>query len=150
MDPQLVASKLSAPPFVSIQGIPNARDFGANYPSSLPSSSGPFSIKSGYLFRSGEPSRITLKGVEQLHALGIRKIFDLRSEIEVAKYGSVPEKLGDVDIVRAAILDEAMDPVGIAKRLKDFSDNESEASVPLLVRALVYTSKAIYSDSPSI
>ena len=40
----------------------------------------------------------------------------------------LPEKLGDVEIVRAAILDEAMDPVGIAKRLKDFSDNEAEVS----------------------
>ena len=139
MDPELVAAKLSAPPFVSIQGIPNTRDFGAGYSSSLslPSvadaTGSPHSglrIKPGYLFRSGEPSHITPKGVEQLQALGIRKIFDLRSEIELAKYGSAAGKVagleGGVEIVRAPILDEAMDPVGIAKRLKDFADNEAE------------------------
>ncbi|KAI0748774.1 protein-tyrosine phosphatase-like protein [Daedaleopsis nitida] len=138
LDPHLVASTLSAPPFVSIDGIPNVRDFGAGYPSSLPSPTASDStpsptrtiIKPRTLFRSGEPSRITPQGVEQLRALGIRKIFDLRADVEVAKYGSVASALGaveGVDVVRAPILDEAMDPVGIAKRLKDFSEDEAQA-----------------------
>ncbi|KAI0748776.1 protein-tyrosine phosphatase-like protein [Daedaleopsis nitida] len=64
---------------------------------------------------------IAATGVEQLRALGIRKIFDLRADVEVAKYGSVASALRaveGVEVVRAPILDEAMDPVGIAKRLK--------------------------------
>ncbi len=40
-------------------------------------------MRHGLIFRSGDLSRITAKGTAQLQALGIRKIFDLRSATEV-------------------------------------------------------------------
>ena len=78
VDPNMVAATLSAPPFVSVDGICNIRDFGASYATSAlnPTKSGSAHIKPLHLFRSAEPSRITEKGVKQLKALGIRKVFD--------------------------------------------------------------------------
>ena len=112
MDPDLVKSILAAPPFVVVDGIFNFRDFGAGYPTSTPGAR----VKPLRLFRSGEPSRISREGVEQLHALGIKKIFDLRADREIAKYKTATPAIEGVQFVRAPILEETLDPVGIATK----------------------------------
>ena len=108
MDAELVKSTLSSPPFVQVEGIFNIRDFGAGYPAATGR------VKPLHLFRSGEPTRISPKGIEQLKALGIKKIFDLRADIEIAKYKTATPEIEGVEIVRASILEETLDPVGLA------------------------------------
>ncbi|KAI0690921.1 protein-tyrosine phosphatase-like protein [Cerioporus squamosus] len=127
LDPALVKSTLSAPPFVQVEGVFNIRDFGANYPSTTAAAR----VKPLHLFRSGEPTRITPRGVEQLKALGISKIFDLRADVEIAKYGTATPALDGVDVVRASILEETLDPVGLAAKLKEFAEDEAEAFIGL-------------------
>ena len=111
MDPEIVTATLSTSPFVTIEGIFNVRDFGAGYPTSSGTC-----VKPLYLFRSGEPSRITPTGIEQLRALGIKKVFDLRADSEIQKYKTATPAIEGVEFVRAPILEEALDPVGMAAR----------------------------------
>ena len=86
------------------------RDFGNAYPAA-PSNT----VKPGLLFRSGEVSHIRPEGKAVLQGLGVAKVFDLRSDVEKAKYGAAAE-IDGIEFVRAPIMDEAMDPVGIAQR----------------------------------
>lgn len=108
---------LAAPPFHTVDGVINFRDYGlsASIASSSLSTSSTFSslssppststptptspstsgngnttprIRERVLFRSGELARLTRKGVEELSALGVHTVFDLRSASEVAKYDS--------------------------------------------------------------
>ncbi len=111
LDPALVKSTLSSPPFVQVEGIFNIRDFGAAYPTATGAR-----VKPLHLFRSGEPTRITARGVEQLKALGITTIFDLRADIEIAKYSTATPAIDGVQTVRASILEETLDPVGLAAK----------------------------------
>ena len=110
MDAGLAKATLSSPPFVQVEGIFNIRDFGAGYPAATGR------VKSLHLFRSGEPTRISPKGIEQLKSLGIKKIFDLRADIEIAKYKTATPEIEGVEIVRASILEETLDPVGLAAK----------------------------------
>ena len=112
MDPDLVKSILAAPPFVTVDGIFNFRDFGAGYPTSVPGAR----VKPLRLFRSGEPSRISPRGIEQLRALGIKAVCDLRADREITKYGTATPAIEGVEFVRAPILEETLDPVGIATK----------------------------------
>ena len=96
----------------AIEGVFNIRDFGAGYPTSQ----GNARVKPLFLFRSGEPSRITSKGIEQLKTYGIRIVFDLRADVEIKKYNTATPEIEGVEFVRSSILEEALDPVGIAEQ----------------------------------
>ncbi|TBU53422.1 hypothetical protein BD310DRAFT_830224 [Dichomitus squalens] len=121
VDSELLQSTLSAPPFVIVEGIFNIRDFGAGYATSL----GDARVKPLFLFRSGEPSGITPKGIEQFKSYGIKKVFDLRADVEIRKYNTVMPQIEGVEIVRSLISEEALDPVEIADQLKEFSEDEA-------------------------
>ncbi|KAL1303475.1 hypothetical protein AAFC00_006856 [Neodothiora populina] len=60
-----------SPPFVDIEGVRMFRDIGNKI------------VKRGLVFRSGDPSKITELGRKAFLKLGITKLFDLRSPIEV-------------------------------------------------------------------
>jgi hypothetical protein len=97
IDPIYVEERLSQPPFTVIDGVYNVRDLSySRSPSSLSS------VKPRLFYRSAELSGISQKGAasqrtictlekrscrglgkEQLAHLGIRKIFDMRSDPEV-------------------------------------------------------------------
>ena len=64
---------LSAPPFVSLPGLFNARDLNDGKLNEL---------KSDYMFRAGSLENITSAGAQALLALNIKTIFDLRSQRE--------------------------------------------------------------------
>lgn len=110
LDKDVLESALSSPPFIVVEGVINIRDFGGY------SSSSGATVKPAYLFRSGEPTRITPAGIDQLRAFGIKKVFDLRAEAEIAKYKTPNAEIEGVDFVRVPILDDAFDPVGMAQR----------------------------------
>ncbi|KZT09151.1 uncharacterized protein LAESUDRAFT_540086 [Laetiporus sulphureus 93-53] len=131
IDETLVNTTLNSPPFVLVEGVINIRDFGARY---LAASR---IVKPAVLFRSGEPSRITSRGVDSLRVLGVRKVFDLRADVEISKYNTPNAAIEGVEFVRVPILDDAFDPVGIAERLKTFATSESEAFLKLYIQILL-------------
>lgn len=115
--------KLTEPPFVQAEGIINLRDAGGQ-PSNLPSRANHI-VKLRYLYRAGEPSRITPKGVTQLRDdLGVRMVFDLRSDVEVKGYKADPLIIEGVGSVKAPVSSaEGYDPVSLARRVKGFKDD---------------------------
>jgi hypothetical protein len=121
MDP-----KITEPPFVQAEGVINLRDAGGQ-PSHLPSHTNHI-VKPRYLYRSGEASRITPKGVIQLRdELGVRKVFDLRSDVEVKVYKAGSLVIEGVEFVKAPVSSaEAYDPFSLARRVKEFQDDPLE------------------------
>src|SRR5271167_2451782 len=71
-----VMATLPSPPFVLVSGVPNFRDLGGYAISQQEST---WSIRTNFVYRCGEPSRITQEGIRTLQSLGISHIFDLRS-----------------------------------------------------------------------
>jgi hypothetical protein len=57
LDPELVADVLSKHPFVNVEGVCNLRDLGM-----IPVADGEHLTRSGFMYRSGELSRITQHG----------------------------------------------------------------------------------------
>ncbi|KAK7436534.1 hypothetical protein VKT23_000384 [Stygiomarasmius scandens] len=118
---------LPKPPFVDIEGVINCRLVGG-YPTSNPS----VVVKPIALFRSGDPSRITDRGKEQMVSLGIRRIFDLRADTEVSAYASARAAIPGVESVKVPVSDkEGFDPVNLALRLKQFHEKELETFLDL-------------------
>ncbi|KAI5916979.1 tyrosine phosphatase [Camillea tinctor] len=75
---------LPSPPFVPIPGLPNFRDAGG-YPVQAAPGAQAQMIRRGILYRSSEPSGVSDDGVAALQRLGIREVFDLRSETEITR-----------------------------------------------------------------
>lgn len=73
LDPVKVDSLLACPPFIPISGSFNVRDIGYN-------TSG--AVRQGYILRAGSLENLTADGQSELQTLGIKTIFDLRSEKE--------------------------------------------------------------------
>jgi Tyrosine phosphatase family len=71
---------LPTPPFIAIEGIDNFRDLGG-YPTSNPT----IFVRRNFIFRCAHPGNATEDGQEQLRALGITTLYDLRSEPEIEK-----------------------------------------------------------------
>lgn len=113
-DPAVVQKTLSSPPFIPVEGVINFRDLG------LSAASGS-AIRPGLLFRSGELTRISPRGAATLaRELGVRTVFDLRSETEVAKFASATpsvEGLNEVVFVSAPVSEGPdYDPATLAMR----------------------------------
>lgn len=83
---------ITKPPFVLIEGVFNARSVGG-----YPLASNPhLHVKPNIFYRSGELSSITDSGIKTLRdELGIRQIFDVRSNGEVLGYKA--RELNDVE-----------------------------------------------------
>lgn len=94
-------SHLANPPWHHVPGVNNFREL-IDYPlasNALPtlSCATPRSFRQGIVYRSAEPSKITAEGVKKLRdELGIRKVFDLRSERELKKLEA--HKMGSIEI----------------------------------------------------
>ncbi|KAJ8508184.1 hypothetical protein ONZ45_g9531 [Pleurotus djamor] len=141
LDKESLEKIILAPPFIPVEGIVNLRD-------ALPSK--PSSIKPGhvtkplYLFRSGEPAKVTEEGKAQLSKLGIKKVFDLRSESEVKEYQAPALQIEGVEVIKCPILkDEAFDPVSLAERLTAFGTDEVKAFTTLYLKFLKAGGKSL-------
>ncbi|EFX02609.1 hypothetical protein CMQ_2538 [Grosmannia clavigera kw1407] len=80
LTPEQLAPVLSTTPFIVIEGTFNARDIG-RVPRSEQASQ---RLRPGFAFRSGGLSRLTDGGKATIAELGVRRIFDLRSQSEHA------------------------------------------------------------------
>ncbi|KAI0021422.1 tyrosine phosphatase [Xylariomycetidae sp. FL0641] len=91
---------LPSPPFLDVPGLDNFRDAGGYGVLSSPSSPDPTTcpgdddpqqsqkhrmVRRGLLYRAAEPSRLTPAGEAALDRLGVRVVYDLRSELEIAR-----------------------------------------------------------------
>ncbi|KAJ3484010.1 hypothetical protein NLI96_g5924 [Meripilus lineatus] len=155
IDQEVLSKILSSEPFVSVEGVPNFRQVGG-----FQASSGSSSVKSGYLYRSGELSHISDKGKETLRTLGIKKVFDFRAPHETTRFEAPNPTVDTVEFVRAPVTgDEKFDPISIAKlyvdvflrlsldltylgRLKKFEMNEAETFRRAYTRVLKDGGKA--------
>ncbi|KAF8524578.1 protein-tyrosine phosphatase-like protein [Hysterangium stoloniferum] len=122
VDQEYLKAQLSSPPFVAIDGVHNVRSLGG-YESK--STSGHIT-KMNFAFRSGGLSGITAKGKEQLKELGIKKIFDLRSDIETVKFGRPPPALGaQVELERIPVFkDQDYSPENLTLRSKLYKSED--------------------------
>ncbi|KAF9455935.1 protein-tyrosine phosphatase-like protein [Collybia nuda] len=133
LDPAYVADVLSRPPFVTISGVINVRDLGS-YPSTLYQGK---STKPAFLFRSAELSGITGEGKSQIQALGISKVFDLRSDTEIHKFNSPLPEIDNVEIIRAPVFQtEDYSPEMMAKRYRLYASGKTEAFMELYSQIL--------------
>lgn len=88
----------SSPPFVEVEGIFNIRSIGG-----YKTKDSAHLVKPGLLFRSGETSGITEAGKQQLIALGIRRVFDLRTQLEISSYKTAAPDIPGVEFVRVPV-----------------------------------------------
>jgi protein tyrosine/serine phosphatase len=64
------------------------------------------SVKPLHIFRSADLSRITTLGKEQLSSLGIKFIFDLRSQQEIARDDPAPLAITGITVANAPVVDK--------------------------------------------
>ncbi|KAJ7023416.1 protein-tyrosine phosphatase-like protein [Mycena alexandri] len=118
------SSILFSPPFVVVDGVINIRTIGGyKIDNSL-------LVTPGLIFRSGEVSGITEAGKQQLLALGIRRIFDMRSNLEINSYKTASPDIPGVEFVHVPIGKEVTwDAGSFERRVKHYQENELEAFV---------------------
>ncbi|KAG7091309.1 hypothetical protein E1B28_010354 [Marasmius oreades] len=131
-------NRLSEPPFVTVEGLFNTRAVGGYSVPSDPQSV--VRVKPAILYRSGDPSRITEKGKEQLLSLGIRRAFDFRNDSEIAGYGSKVLEIPNVEVTKAPVSrdhDKSLDPATLIKQLmSQFETNEIQAFMRIYTEIL--------------
>jgi hypothetical protein len=104
--PDVLAKTLSEPPFIVVEGVINMRDIGG-YSSSIlcPTTGKPQVVKKSLLFRCGEPSKITETGKNTLRELGIKRVFDFRTDNEVKKWIAPVLDIDGLEVVRAGVVE---------------------------------------------
>ncbi|EPQ59168.1 hypothetical protein GLOTRDRAFT_136110 [Gloeophyllum trabeum ATCC 11539] len=132
LDPAYVAERLSRPPFVACDGVYNIRDLGG-----YPSSTSGVIVRRGFVYRSGEISGITEDGKQQLKALGVTTVYDLRSDTEMEKYNTPLPNIPGIDIIHAPVFQkEDYSPEMMAKRYKLYASGKTEAFMELYSQIL--------------
>ncbi|TCD69217.1 hypothetical protein EIP91_008320 [Steccherinum ochraceum] len=132
LDPEYVNSRLLRPPFVTIDGVDNVRDLG-----SKKSSTAGYMTKPNFIFRGSEISAITDAGRDRLVQLGVTKIYDLRSDPEIAKWGTASPEMKGLEIIRTPLFkSEDYSPEVMAKRYELYASGELEAFKVLYAQIL--------------
>ena len=110
-------------PFYQVEGVCNFREIGGYKVSSDSSLDelGPLSmiVQKKRIFRSAELTYITPAGAEKLKELGIKKVFDLRADVEIRQYKAPPVDLKGVgiDVERIGVAEDwPSDEEDFAKR----------------------------------
>lgn len=110
---QLSNGILTSYPFYPVEGIVNLRDVGGYHSTIMPSRV----VKKGMVFRSGETTRVTEKGKEALKELGVVRVFDLRSDTEIAKYQLPETKIDGIEFERVGVKEQVWyDPISLELR----------------------------------
>ncbi|KAI0340906.1 hypothetical protein BDW22DRAFT_1333671 [Trametopsis cervina] len=132
LDPDYVRETLSKPPFISVPGVFNIRDLG-----SYSTRYNGMITKPNILYRSGEVSKITEEGKQQLKELGVEIIYDLRSDTEIMKYDTPCPTIDGVKVVRVPVFKlEDYSPEMMVKRFELYSSGKTEAFMELYSQIL--------------
>ncbi|KAF9886670.1 hypothetical protein FE257_011184 [Aspergillus nanangensis] len=106
-----------SPPFLAVEGVRMFRDVGASSRACL---------RPGLVFRSGELSRVTAAGLETLRDLGVKKVFDLRSPVEMEGEGHhlsiMAEEAGWERVAAPVFPDEAWQHDKRSARLQHYAN----------------------------
>ncbi|KAI0838080.1 tyrosine phosphatase family-domain-containing protein [Hypoxylon sp. FL0890] len=134
----MAENELPSPPFHPIPGLPNFRDIGG-YPVGGSPQDGSNArhkvVRRGLIYRSSEPSKVTEDGVSKLKSLGIEKVYDLRSavEIEAGQRDGFGWKVKEIDGARRefvpVFLDQDYSPEALALRYKNYSSESAEGFI---------------------
>ena len=116
-------------PFINIDAVRNFRDIGG-----CPVSCG-VSVRRKLVYRSGYLDDMTREGQVQIQRLGIKKVFDLRSFLEVGRSRRENSQYecwlassdGPERITVPAFRDEDFAPEALAVRFKDYASKGTEA-----------------------
>jgi len=116
---------LPSPPFVSVSGIHNFRDLGGYAVSPT------LSVRRNVIYRCGEPSKVTQDGIETLKSLGVTRMYDLRSKVEIdrnkdANWGGIKEWDGCERVFTPVFIDQDYSPENLALRFKDYASEGTE------------------------
>ncbi|KAJ7591611.1 protein-tyrosine phosphatase-like protein [Mycena floridula] len=131
LEPSYVNEVLSSWPFVKISGVINVRSLGGY------STVSNTKTRTGYIFRGAELSGITEQGKQELRSLGISKVFDLRSDVELEKYNAPLPSIDGVEIQHTPVFKrEDYGPEAIAKRFQLYASGKTEAFMTLYSQIL--------------
>ncbi|KAK4222619.1 protein-tyrosine phosphatase-like protein [Podospora fimiseda] len=109
---------LPSPPFVHAPGIANLRDAGGHLVAHLPGKA----VRRGILFRGADPTNLDAEGVAVLQGLGVTHIYDLRSEVELAKGKEQPREWPGAKRVPVPVfLEKDYSPEALALRFSNYS-----------------------------
>jgi len=126
------------PPFINVEGVPNFRDIGG-YSCPAPtspiqsngpevSSLSPFSVRRNFAFRCSELSQLTPRGNAVMNTdLGIKVLFDLRSEVEAASPIGRPKHIKIVSTPVFPIADIRAHPELAAQQLRWYTAPDTPA-----------------------
>ena len=117
-------SILPSPPFINIEGISNFRDIGGYRISNQEAK-----VRTNYVYRCAEPSRITSSGENKLRDLGVTVFYDLRSvpEIQRLKTQTQIKEIPGIERVFIPVFsEEDYSPERIALRWRDYAANGTE------------------------
>src|SRR5207248_1270348 len=126
------------PPFINVEGVPNFRDIGgyscppptSPFHSNGPemSSPSPFSVRRNFAFRCSELSQLTPRGNTFMNTdLGIKVLFDLRSEVEAACLIGRPKGVKIVSTPVFPIADVHAHPEMMAQQLRWYTAPDTPA-----------------------
>ncbi|MCU0559190.1 MAG: tyrosine-protein phosphatase [Desulfobacterales bacterium] len=96
----------------AVEGAPNLRDLGGY------ATAAGRHVKWGQVFRSSHLSRLTDRGVEFIRHLGIRRVYDLRTEAEVLKMPNRFPDSADASYHRLPIQHGDFEPTAVFDRIK--------------------------------
>ncbi|KAJ7252412.1 protein-tyrosine phosphatase-like protein [Mycena haematopus] len=117
-------SILLSPPFVIIEGVINVRTIGGY------KTGASHLVNPKLVFRSGEVPGITETGKQQLLALGIRRVFDMRTNLEIDNYKTTTPDIPGAELVRVPVgKEDPWNASSVEKRVKHYQDNPLEAFV---------------------
>lgn len=156
----MAAAALPSPPFLAISGLPNFRDIGG-YPVSGTSAGDAENgsktrrvVRRGVVYRASEPSKVTDEGVSKMQELGIQKVFDLRSAVEIEKGvkdglgWQVKEWEGARRFFVPVFLDQDYSPEALALRYRNYSSKKSEGFIAAYIDILAAAASPSNSYQP--
>ncbi|KAJ4298415.1 hypothetical protein N0V88_003445 [Collariella sp. IMI 366227] len=120
---------------VRVDGVDNLRDAGGHAIKSNPGKA----IRRGVLYRSAHLNKLEDNGFAVLQGLGITKVFDLRSVVEIAKDNgeqAQPSWPGVTRVFAPIFLDKDYSPEALALRFRYYSDGPEVSVIIALVLAL--------------
>ena len=115
-------------PFINVEGVHNFRDIAAN--SSYPA------LRTGFIFRSAQPYGATATGIEQMRALGITTIFDLRADTEIEETAKLTplREIEGLNRVSTPIFESSDRKV--AGKLMMYFSNDTQSMITVYARML--------------
>ena len=114
------------PPFVSIDGLANVRDIGGWLV--VDSNGNLGSVRKGIVYRGPDTSSITDVGTTKLKALGVTKMFDLRSKAQIDRAGGHKEIEGIQWIWCPVFSEEEYTQEKAGLRYQQYSSDGTEVS----------------------